>query len=141
MNLVKYIGEYAFSDITARRLYINANLQTIENAAFFRPLLDEIHIESWENWFNIDFGASRYSNPMCCGAPIYVNGVLLEDVVIPESITELKANVLASCSATGTLIFNSHITFDNISVDALKLMYNITNIQFNNVISRSYLMF
>ena len=134
-STLTYIGEYAFSDITARRLYINANLQTIENAAFFRPLLDEIHIESWENWFNIDFGASRYSNPMCCGAPIYVNGVLLEDVVIPESITELKANVLASCSATGTLIFNSHITFDNISVDALKLMYNITNIQFNNVMT------
>ena len=134
-STLTYIGEYAFSDITARRLYINANIQTIENAAFFRPLLDEIHIESWENWFNIDFGASRYSNPMCCGAPIYVNGVLLKDVVIPESVTELKANVLASCSATGTLIFNSHITFDNISVDALKNMYNITNIQFNNVMT------
>ena len=134
-STLTYIDEYAFSDITARRLYINANIQTIENAAFFRPLLDEIHIESWENWFNIDFGASRYSNPMCCGAPIYVNGVLLEDVVIPESVTELKANVLASCSATGTLIFNSHITFDNISVDALKNMYNITNIQFNNVMT------
>jgi hypothetical protein len=72
---------------------------------------------------------------MYCGNSVYVNGVLLEDLIIPEYITSIGRNQFYGLTITGKLVFNSHITFDNIDSTALRSMNNVTSIEFNDVMT------
>ena len=133
-NSLTTIGEYAFSESYFSKLYIGSNIQEMKNAAFHRTVFDELYIQSWDQWFEIEFGGSRFSNPMSNNAIVYVNGVLLHDIVIPEHITQLGQNQLHGCTANGKLVFNSHLTFDNIGNMALQNL-GVSEIQFNDAMT------
>ena len=133
-NSLTNIGRYAFSESCFAKLYMGSNIQEIQNAAFHRTVFDELYITSWDQWFEIEFGGSRFSNPMSNAVIVYVNGVLLHDIVIPEHITQLGQNQLHGCTAKGKLVFNSNLTFDNIGNMALHNL-DVSEIQFNDTMT------
>lgn len=59
--------------------------------------LSKVYIKDLSAWCNIDF-EDAYSNPVVMARHLYVNDVLLEDLVIPDDITEIKAHTFRNLS-------------------------------------------
>ena len=68
------------------------------------------YIDSLEAWCNIDFGGS-YANPTQSAHNLYLNGELLTNLVIPDSITKIKPYIFSGCSClTGDLTIPNSVT-------------------------------
>lgn len=90
-NNVKTIGEYAFSECSAlASVIIPDSVTSIGSFAFYGcSNLDSINISSIASWCNICFGDS-YSNPLINYADhLYLNGELIEELVIPEGVNTI----------------------------------------------------
>ena len=69
---------------------LHENITSIGGNAFSGCTnLESVYAPSLESWLNIDFGSER-ANPLCNGAKLYIDGVLLENLRVPESIIEIK---------------------------------------------------
>lgn len=103
-NTVKVIGEYAFSKSNLRYIKIGSGVINIKNNAFKDcSYLKAVEIEDLEAWCKIVFG-TRYSggsttsqmtyyenaNPLRCGHKLYLKGQLVDELIIPESITSIQ---------------------------------------------------
>ena len=90
-NSVAKIGSQAFSGCTGlTSVTIPNSVKEIGSAAFINCTgLKEVKISSLESWCNIDF-ATYHSNPLFYANDLYLNGVLIEDLSIPENISEIK---------------------------------------------------
>ena len=98
-NSVKSIGERAFRNCTSlTSIEIPNSVTGIGNNAFLEcSNLAAVHIGDIAAWCNIDFG--NYSaNPLYYAHNLYLNGDLVTDLVIPESVTSIKYAVFYNCS-------------------------------------------
>ena len=75
-NCVKSIGEYAFYHCSA---------------------LTSVHISDVAAWCNIEFEDYR-SNPLRYANHLYLNGVEITDLQIPDSVTRIGKNAFWACS-------------------------------------------
>ena len=87
---VTNIGNSAFSwcrNLTS--VTIPDSLTNIENSAFeFCNNLTSVYITDMEAWCNISF-ASYDANPLYNAKGLYLNGELITELVIPDSITDI----------------------------------------------------
>ncbi len=67
--------------------------------------LKEIHISNIEDWCNIRFG--YVSNPLSNGANLYINGKLIKELTIPNTVTEIKDFAFYGASFTSITIPDS----------------------------------
>ena len=74
-NSVTSIGEYAFNDCTG---------------------LTAVHISDLAAWCNIDF-ANSDANPLYNAKNLYINGDLVTNLVIPNSVTSIGDAAFANC--------------------------------------------
>ncbi|MBR6630164.1 MAG: leucine-rich repeat domain-containing protein [Bacteroidaceae bacterium] len=85
------IKDYTFrnwQNITS--VTIPQGVTTIGSSAFSGCSgLTSVYISSIEDWCNIDF-AHGLSNPCYYAKNVYLNGALLEELIIPSGITEIK---------------------------------------------------
>lgn len=123
-NTVKVIGEYAFYKSYIRYVKIGKGVVNIKNNAFKEcQYLKAVEIEDLEAWCNIDFGSFlsggawstsdmtyyENANPLRWGNHLYINGHLVEELVIPESITKIKKCAFV-CGFFKNIIFHENIT-------------------------------
>ena len=87
-NCVTTIGQDAFGFCKFSSVTIPESLITIDTNAFYNSRASKVYITSLESWCNIDF-KSNESNPAYL-SELYLNGELIRDLVIPESITKIK---------------------------------------------------
>lgn len=94
---VTSIGEYAFAGCTGlTRIVIPDSVVSIGDSAFYRcKYIRDVYISDLEVWCNIPFDDS-YSNPMWYGANLHLNGELVTDVTIPNTVMNL-GNILTGC--------------------------------------------
>ena len=86
-----------------------------------------------ESWCKIEFEGA-YSNPLYYADKFLVNGEEAKDVVIPETVTEIKNYTFRSCSSLTSIIISDSVT--NIGNSAFSNCKNLTSVSIpNNVTS------
>ena len=67
--------------------------------------LTAVNITNIDSWYNIDFE----TNPLSIAHNLYLNGVLLANLVIPETISEIKPNAFSGATCLTNLTLNNSI--------------------------------
>ena len=89
-----------FKDLsTLREVTFNSNVKTIVADAFANCVsLNKVNISDLAAWCKIDF-ENYASTPLCNSAQLFINGVLLEDLVIPADVDTIAKNVFRGCTS------------------------------------------
>ena len=88
-----------------KTLTLPSTLTLIENDAFGGNLFERININTLSQWLKMDF-QNETSNPFGTygnNASLYVDGVKLTQLIIPESITQIKKYAFYGCSSLETV--------------------------------------
>ena len=88
---IKSIGDYAFSDCNSLTIInIPSNITNIGKDAFdWCNSLTHVNIKSIKAWCNIEF-ESYTSNPLVFADELYLNGELVCDLTIPETVENIS---------------------------------------------------
>ena len=109
-NSVTKIDKSAFESCYAlTSVTIPNSVTEICDAAFsYCFAIKEVHISSLDSWCKIDFGSSDpfYS----AHRNLYLNGELIKDLVIPESISEIKPYAFSGCSKLTSVTIPNSVT-------------------------------
>ena len=97
-NSVTTIGDYSFSNCSnLLEVTIPSSITQIGNSAFSScGKLTAVNISDISSWCKIEF-ANSASNPLTIAHNLYLNGSLVENVIIPEGISYLPAYAFNSC--------------------------------------------
>ncbi len=96
--------------------------------------IERVDISDISVWFNIYFEAGHYgnntidyfSNPLCFGAELYVNGEKLTKLIIPHNVTYVNTAAFKGCLSLEELVIHSGV--DSISAYAFDDCDNIMKI-------------
>lgn len=107
------IGEATFSGCESlKKITIPKSIETISLRAFsfnyvsdgsYAESLEGLYIEDMEAFCKINFEI----NPLIYANNLYLNGELVTDLIIPESITEIKNNAFTGASIKSVTIHDS----------------------------------
>lgn len=87
---VTEISENAFEDADIDTLLIGPDVKTFKRDAFLSSKrIGEVHITDLSAWCNAFF-ETYASNPIYISKNLYINGELLEELVIPDGITKIN---------------------------------------------------
>ena len=128
----------AFENCTSlASITIPANMTRIAYDVFFDCInLKNVYISDLKSWCKIDFG-TKFSNPLCRGANLYVNGESVSKLTIPDGVTSIGEYTFDGCTSlteitipesvesTGICSFKGTgkiklITYDNTNLKSLK---------------------
>ncbi len=135
---VTSIGMSAFSGCSKlASINIPNSITSIGNGTFlYCNALKKIYIDDLESWCKIDFQKSRYSNPLCNGGILYINGNIAKDLVIPNNITRIGNFAFAGCITLESIQIPNSVTsigsdtfFDCKVLSRINLPYGITSIE------------
>lgn len=90
---VKYVGEGAFRNCRELKTVnvLSTSATFYAKAFFYSDSIEAVNIDSIEAWLGNTFNTAA-SNPLNYAKALYINGELVKELVIPESITEIKKN-------------------------------------------------
>ncbi|WP_297065284.1 leucine-rich repeat domain-containing protein [uncultured Duncaniella sp.] len=105
------IGERAFSAYSDRNvepIYIPSTLKSVVKDAFFNFNCRYVNISDLASWCNIDFANSN-SNPAAHRKGLYLNGEIITDLVIPESVKAVKDYTFCYNNELDSVTFNESL--------------------------------
>ena len=89
--------------------------------------LTSVHVFDLEAWCNIFF-ISHYSNPLSYAHHLFLNGVEIKDLVIPNSVTNIGQFAFVGCSGlTSVTIPNSVTSIESGTFSWCSKIENITS--------------
>ena len=104
---VTSIGESAFEDCTGlTSVTIGNSVTSIGWGAFSEcaGLTSVYYTGDIAGWCGISFDNS-YANPLYYAGKLYIDGQIVEDLVIPDSVTEIKAYAFSGCTNLTSVVF------------------------------------
>ena len=116
---VKAIGTSAFEDCTGlASITIGNGVKSIgENAFYNCKNLKGVYITDIATWCGTYF-YNFYSNPMCFTGNLYLNGKLLTDLVIPDSVTSIGDSAFSYCKNLTSITIGKGVASINASAFA-----------------------
>ncbi len=98
-----------FSGINVVSITIPVTVEKMTGNGFRFMPKRKVNIESLKNWCEIEFSGDS-ANPLNvvslgsdCYSELYLNGKLIEDLVIPDGISEIKPHSFVSCKSIKTI--------------------------------------
>ena len=108
---VTSIGGYAFRDCSSiTSVTIPASVMSIGDWAFYEcSSLKSVYISDLSAWCKIDFGGNT-ANPLWCAYNLYLNGTLVTELVIPDSVTSIGRHAFFRCSGLTRVTIPDSVT-------------------------------
>lgn len=133
---VTSIGRDAFNGCSGlTSVTIGDSVTSIENSAFMHcNAIENVYIKDLYNWCKIDFkheSSTPMSSYVFVEPNLYENLNLVEDLVIPEGITEIKNYTFLGCHSLKTV--TTHSGVESIGNYAFEYCKYIENVTINNV--------
>ncbi|MBO7183987.1 MAG: leucine-rich repeat protein [Bacteroidales bacterium] len=130
---VTSIGNSAFSGCTSlTSITIPDSVTSIGARAFYEcGNLTSVHITDMAKWCKISFYDS-YSNPLYYANHLYLNGNLITELLIPNSVTSIGAFAFSGCSSLTSITIPDSIT--SLGSGAFQNCDNLTSITFEGTI-------
>ena len=110
-NNITEIGSDAFRYcVSLENITLSEKITTIGSYAFYGCTnLQNIYIPSIESWCNINFSVAS-SNPLYYAQNLYVDGELVTNLVIPDSVTTIKNYAFYNCKCLQSITLPSTLT-------------------------------
>ena len=110
-NSVTSIGSSAFSGCSGlTSVAIGNSVTSIGYYAFYDCSgLTSVHISDIAQWCAISF-SNDDANPLTYGKILYVNGVLVKDLLIPDSVTRIGRYAFSGCSGLTSITIPDSVT-------------------------------
>ena len=124
---VTSIGDYAFRNCSSlTSVTIGSGVTSIGDYAFYScSNLNAVYISDLAAWCGISFGSS-YANPLYYGENLYLNGALVTDLVIPDSVTSISSYAFRNCDCLTSIVIPDSVT--SIGYDAFSGCSNLTSV-------------
>lgn len=121
---VKSIGAAAFLNSYLTSVTIPNSITSIEGGAFAGYHINSInYLGDVEGWCNIAFGVYVQHK-------LYLNGELLTELVIPDTVTEIKNSAFGSCSSLTSVTIPDSVT--SIGDDAFEDCRKLASVTIGN---------
>ena len=128
-NSVTSIGSYAFEDCAGlTSVTIPDSVTNIGNLAFLgcTALRAVNFLGDAAGWCEIVFAGGYLTNPLFYAHNLYFNGVLVTDLVIPDSVTRIGYYAFGDCSSLKSVTIGSGVT--SVGNGAFSYCKNLTSI-------------
>ena len=108
---VTEIGEHAFDGCSGlTSVSIGNSVTTIGEYAFRECSgLKKVEISDLEAWCKISF-SNVYANPIYYSHNLFLNGQEIKNLIIPETVQELKSYAFAGCSGLTSVVIPNSVT-------------------------------
>ena len=127
------IEEEAFYDCNLRSIEIPNSVTSIGEFAFRGcSSLTEVYITDIEAWCNISFGDCT-ANPLRYAKNLYLNNELVTELVIPNTVTEIKAYAFYNCDSLTSVVIPDSVT--SIGDDAFNGCSSLTSVTIGNSVT------
>ena len=105
INTLKYINENAFYNCPSLKVIsFGSSLQQINSNAFSgSTAIEEVHIPGLATWLSVKLNG-LYSSPFCHAADLYIEGEIVENLVIPNSVSQIPQSAFMGCQSIKTVI-------------------------------------
>lgn len=124
------IGENAFRNCSITSIFIPSGIREIKSGAFSSSeQFKAVKISNLESWLKITLN----ENPLMFAKHLFINGIEATEIVIPESITELKDNVFHGCSSIKSVTIPSSVV--SIGARAFQDCINLKQISIPNSVT------
>ena len=119
---VTSIGANVFSENTSiTSITIPASVTSIGNNAFYNctGLTAVYYTGDISSWCSITFGTTSYTaaNPLQNANNLYINNQLQTEIIIPDTVTEIKARAFDGWNGTTVTIPNTIVTIGHAAFD------------------------
>jgi len=107
---VTYIGNYAFKGCSSlTSIVIPDSVTSIGTDAFYNcSSIESVYITDIEKWCKISFSYSN--NPLYNGANLYLNGELVTNLELPDSVTSIGNYAFYGCITLTSVVIPDSVT-------------------------------
>ena len=128
---VTSIGESSFtycSDLIS--VTIPSSVTTIHGNAFMNCVgLTSVHISNISAWCNILF-CDNFSNPLSWAHHLFMNGIEIKDLIIPNNVTDISDRAFSGCSGLASVYIPNSVI--SIGKSAFSFCSGLTSVVFPN---------
>ncbi len=122
---VTQIAGNGFNGCSLKKITIPNSIIRCGNAAFLNSAVEAVYITDLEAWCRIEF-----VNNTCGAKNLYLNETLVTDLIIPNTITQIKNNAFSEFTCLESVVIPNSVT--SISGDAFARCTSLKTVTISN---------